>query len=776
MKNQPANISIASLQAGFNGLKELVESITNTDELQKFILKDCNTLLKDFIKNGNLSQELILEKEASVLYKAYAINYIFPKYYKSFALLCRDIYLETCKGNILSVENNLAKEESDNYFKNSKSLLAEATTTINQHIDEEILTIKSKFKKTSKLVKTTELFRNPWPVYESQLKTILTQIKTIKSTYSHLNEAALHIAGIKDAIGAFCHKSTLFIDSAAQNVAQLSQEELISKEAILQLNNILEINAENHLSGLSERLEPIILKLTATAPPISTKLSHLQVREIDLKVSVQKWIDYKVFPELMDVLALENNIRNILRINITHIKNRLEFRADEETLSSTAILPVKKQIAEFKAEISNKIETLLKDINNELQISNLVRGKLFLDIPVNAAISQQGESLLNQFKITAKEQFSVINKSYRDALKIETDTDLTEVVDCISERMYKNNDRHYDSLFLNRSFIGDLFLVHRKEQENLAVKAMKQWESHFAKSILVYGSCLSGKSTFINYVSKLNNNKHIVSLKPNSTATIDGRKFATTYNLKEALSYIKNNNIKSTRPIVLIDDLELWHDSQQSFLNNVRALIKFIEDESDDILVIASISSLMYQYLNVRFGFKNIFSTTIDVSKASKKEIFIAIMLRHGASQRTLVDDKEEPLSENKIKKIIKKIAAKNSYNLGEILQSWTYNTYVKDTDKLYFKKEVIQSLPEFFTKYEEVILKHILLFKTTTEYIMKQLVVGKHYEDTYKSALKRLINTKVLLRTRKGSLYINPVVIFDVESIILSKNQILTK
>ena len=221
--------------------------------------------------------------------------------------------------------------------------------------------------------------------------------------------------------------------------------------------------------------------------------------------------------------------------------------------------------------------------------------------------------------------------------------------------MYKDDDTHYDGIFLNKDFIGDLFLVPRQEQEDNFNWIIQQWHNGFNKSVLVYGDRLSGRSTFMDYIAKKFFGKHIVVLKPNSHATIDGRKFNTTHDLKEALDYIKNNNLKSTKPVILIDDLELWRDPDHSLLDNTRALISFIETESENAFVMISTTTLMLHRLNARLNFSNTISHCIDVSTASADEISDAILRRHGATHRELITEEEKPISLDKIRTLVPK-------------------------------------------------------------------------------------------------------------------------
>lgn len=272
----------------------------------------------------------------------------------------------------------------------------------------------------------------------------------------------------------------------------------------------------------------------------------------------------------------------------------------------------------------------------------------------------------------------------------------------------------------------------------------------------------------MDYASKKFFGKDIVILKPNSDAIIDGRKFKVTFDLKEALRYVKNNNIKSTKPTILIDDLELWRDKDVSLLNNIRALIHFIETESENAFVMVSVSSIMCSHLNNRLNFTDVFSHIINVNLAEIDELVEAVLLRHGAAHRDLISEDSLVISHMNIRAIAKKLSKKSNYNFGNTLQSWTYNTFVLEDDNVLFKTSQNEFL-DFFNMHEAIILKQALTFKYITEVGLKR-VTSIDFEKDYSSTLRRLTNFKVLMRDNDGKLYINPVVINDVARIITNK------
>ncbi len=114
---------------------------------------------------------------------------------------------------------------------------------------------------------------------------------------------------------------------------------------------------------------------------------------------------------------------------------------------------------------------------------------------------------------------------------------------------------------------------------------------------------LSGKSTFIWGNSTNLFGKGVVKLEPNTSAIIEGRKFNTTKNLGEALSYIKKHHLRSKNLVLILDDLELWRDADVSSVSNVRALLQFIENENDEFFIVVGCNQMMI-VLSFRFWYK----------------------------------------------------------------------------------------------------------------------------------------------------------------------------
>jgi hypothetical protein len=331
--------------------------------------------------------------------------------------------------------------------------------------------------------------------------------------------------------------------------------------------------------------------------------------------------------------------------------------------------------------------------------------------------------------------------------------------------MFKEKNAHYDTLFLHKNFIGDLFIGPRKEQETLFVKTMEQWKSGFNNAIIVNGDALSGKTTFLQSVAQKYFNKEAVFLSIDSTITFGGRKFKTEKNLQETLRSVQKN-LSITRPLLVIDALELWRDDTHTLLDNTRALLKFIESEADTVLVVVSISKQMQKQLDTRLRFSEAFSTNINLNKATFEEIYNALLMRHGASHKSLVSESGEELSNKHIEQKVTKLIKEYHYNIGEVLQAWTYGTTMAEDNKVIYK-DSDYAFKDFFTATEIIILKFVFLHKHINELALHSFV-GRRFENGYKSSLKRLVNLKVLLRDQNSDLQINSVLNSDIKRILI--------
>jgi hypothetical protein len=178
-----------------------------------------------------------------------------------------------------------------------------------------------------------------------------------------------------------------------------------------------------------------------------------------------------------------------------------------------------------------------------------------------------------------------------------------------------------------------------------------------------------------------------------------------------------------------------------------------------------SISQAMQRHLDQRLPFSNAFTTRIDLNKTNSEEIFKAVLIRHGASHKKLVNKDRYAMSPKQIEKKVQELSGNFKNNIGEVLQAWAYSTKMIDNNLVIFE-EAECNFEDFFSSEELIILKYVYLYKFVNEVLLKSFL-GKGYNINFDSGIKRLINTKVLWRNSKGNLILNRVITSDIFEIL---------
>ena len=761
--------SLLEFKETFKQYIKTLSSAKNRLELKAILSEDFSSFTESFIASGDAAYEL-----SDNSYETYTINYILSEEFKTLMLLHRDVFLELNKVSVYIEENQLLDSQIEKHFEESKEVLLKV---LNNFQDKTLS--KEGDLNDEKIKRKLSLQKNPWDIYKSQFEIILDQIKDIADKKIVSFSSIEIFNNLKEVLNDLTNKQINLIDKISVDVDtilnQINENKDFSDLLVYTDARLNEQHyVENKNQSFTDAVNSLINQLQKIEIPVSSAGGQLNVRDIDIKKRAQKWFDYQILPEFMDLIGLETSLINKYNLNLINLKNSLQLSKNNDAVGNldtlkNAISLLQDEIKAIKTKSLTASNSLKAKMDSELLISNIIKEKPFLDVTLNYSLGIESYAFLKSIASVLQKSNTYFNSQYKKSLSHNALTNLEISTQCMAHRMFTQESTHYDSLFMSKNFIGDLFLVPRKKSEEKLKTIIEQWHGGFNKAVLIVGERLSGRSTFLDYTSKKFFGKNIVSLKPNSNSTIDGRKFSTTYDLKEALSYVKNNNAKNTKPIILIDDLELWRDNEHSLLTNVRALINFIETESDDTFVMVATTEFLHDHLNQRLNFSKTFGHTINISEAESQEITEAILLRHGAAHRELINEDSEKISSKNIQSLTHKICKETHFNFGDTLQSWTYNTFVQENEKVMFEKSYYEFL-DFFTQKEIIILKQALIFKKITEYGLKR-VTSMSYDD-YKSAIRRLINVKVLVRSVNGELYINPVVVNDITRIIKSKSQ----
>ena len=742
----------------------LLEDVETVAQLKHFILVDFSALLKNYVDN---TKDGVDSNQPNL---KYAFSFDFPERVKDLAILHRNVYVELVKGCIRRADSVLSEDIQYQHFIESKAVLVEAVKELVSRINEQAI----KAMPTNEVERSLSLLQNPWATYQKQFEQLDGHIKNIGESDDVLVETMDAFVNIQEEITAGVEKikaNYYAMRTATDQLIGLINQPADVAELVKFTEKQLESEPEksNSQKRFNEDIGSKIGTLKSLSIPVSTNDGEMTVRKDELQKTVQLWLDYRISPILVDLWEIEDSLIYHFDNSLTNIKNSLLHRQHtEQSDNFVSIREAAEKLRRIFDQNDVKLKRFVKEVDildDELIISNIFKDKAFLEIPFEMNLNLRRDSFVSRVK-TVLTKFSAFRSLFRAEENLLSEIELS--AQCLSYRMLEKEDMHYDSLFLNKDFIGDLYLVPRAQQEEKLADAISQWKTGFSKTVLVTGNRMTGKSTFLTYTGGQFFGKHIVALTPNSTATIDGRKFKTGTSLKEALKYVKIHNNRSTQPVIIIDDLAIWRDKKNSLISNVRALIDFMETIDNRAFIMVSTTPMMRAHLDNRFGFSSAFTTHIDLNKASVIELEEIFQLRHGASHRQLVNEESEPISPERFKGFVDRIGRLSGGNIGCALRSWVHHVSDKEENKLFFSK-VEYDFYDFFTNEEIVILKHIMLYRRVTVLELKQ--VSKHsYEHRFQSAVRRLINTKVLIRENQF-LIINPVVIREILKILIKRD-----
>ncbi|MGB5418646.1 ATP-binding protein [Algibacter sp.] len=757
----------------------VLKKTTSNSTLLKCIQRDFILTCNSYIKLASQAHDELLQLDINNN-EVFLLHYSFAETFKDFAILNRDVllHLEIAKHKHLDMALNA--EAVHNHFLKSQTLLLEVTESFLKTINSEHESIYKSTNNSLKSLNSIKHLKNPWSIYKNQLGAITKQIKGVFDSYYPLGKIVETFNGIKSHHYNFIEKITSTSEGLKSQIGKtIKLVEANEKNADI-ANLIAFIDDAESLIVTDKELNEVytqaiefkIQTLGENSIPIETNGGLLFNRTIDFNKTVKKWFDFEILPLLFELWDYQTNMKSFFKHSLINLKSSLLVSKSDENLDS--LLSQLKMLKNTHQTISANIkiiEGIALKINQKFEsqfnFTSIFSSGPFLEVSIQSSLVQfanEQNTLFGELKDKFNTRFNGVNKKYKKSHLFNNQNKVEATIDCISYRMFKEVNAHYDSLFLNKSFIGDLFLVPREDQELALQNCMEQWQNGFNKSILLTGDRLSGKSTFVEYISKKYFAKHTLHIKPDSTLTYSGRKFTSERDLKAILQNIKKN-LHGNKTLIAIDDLELWRDENHSLLSNVRALLSFIEATSSQVLVIVTSSIQMQEHLDKRLSFSEYFSNKINLNKALFVEIHKAVLLRHGATHKTIIDVSNEPFSQKQIERNVNKLAHNLDYNIGEVLQAWTYGTTVIDINNVIYDEKDFKFY-DFFNHTEIIILKYVMLYKYINEYMLKNFLSSSQ-ETQFKSSLKRLINTKILLRDNEGWLYLNMVINKDVKQLL---------
>ena len=510
------------------------------------------------------------------------------------------------------------------------------------------------------------------------------------------------------------------------------------------------------------------------------------VKEINLRRGVNKWMESEIIPVLYEVWELTENVSNGMKLTLATTMDRvglLDSEIKDSKSQQSDFSGIREPLKAFKArarkweEEFHEFYSLTQErLDGCFHISTIYEPEAgFLSFKPQKRV---GQFNLNQwpafirFQNWIGKQIKTISRFIQTVEQEESLSISEKIVRLIQNRKYDESNSHYTSIFLTKGHIGESFMVGRDQDLNHIQTLIDNWLDGYRGAVLVSGERFSGKTLFCESVANRYFSNNTIRLNPNETIKIPGgRSMDATYDIQKALAFIRKYSL-NTHPLILIEDLELWTDVQTPLIRNMRYLQKHIDSYSSQQFFIVSAGNALKKHFSQYLNLNTIFQAEINMDRMTVGEIREAILVRHGATQKTLVDNRGRELTRQQIRKLTDHIFKTSRGNVGEALNQWAFSTSRVDEDYVMHKYENGFGLPDFISPDNLLVLRTLMLEKRTSEYRLRKRF-GPAFKDKYGSILQRLIRVGLLTRHLDDRLEINSVIVNDLVQLMKRKQSL---
>lgn len=715
------------------------------------------------------------EKKAEIQLQDYLFFYRWLAAGKSFLLLWRDTTFEHLHAQLLSLDNEIQQANWAAWQQDASSNLMDAATELQGLLPELEAEYAADSKMANKMIDTWKHQALPWPVYREQIGTITTQIRDLATKHDLLGQNSAALQKIRKII----------LNDIEAGVAEIDQLKKIAREA----NTYIEENAvearsripaylENQEAQISQQklgkrfnlaLEKGLETLAGeTQVPVAVVGAAMQVKEINFRRYISRWLDSETLPLLYEVWELTTNIRNNLKMALINIRNRAILLNNENNehpekglISNNLCQPLQSfllQTSDREKELHKLHELVQSRLDAHFKLSKVFQSSnFFLEVPLQSTLNQfrnnQNQLLINLNRWWNKQRQRV--QRWLSSVQAEDALSLSEkIVRYIEHRIPPANNQAYTSIFLTKGYIGESFWVGRKAELQRIATLIKHWRKGYRGSVLLRGDRFSGKSLFGDLVSNRYFPNETIRLLPNTLLNLHGRTFETNFDLGASLEFISKYRFDQP-PLIWLDDLELWHDPSCTIHQNTRALLRHMDHHANTIFYLIAAANPLCHYLESNHELSKHFQAILPLDSMNQEEIQQAILIRHGATHKDLVTKEGLALEPSDFQQAVGRVYRASAGNIGEALNLWAYQTQRRNEDQVYQTKTSFLQLPNFIEADQAILLRTLLLEKRTTEYRLRKRF-GPAFSPRYAEALLRLQSVGLLTRHLDGWLEIN--------------------
>ena len=244
---------------------------------------------------------------------------------------------------------------------------------------------------------------------------------------------------------------------------------------------------------------------------------------------------------------------------------------------------------------------------------------------------------------------------------------------------------YYRQLFLLKYNYQPEFWFNRQGELQKAEKAFKSFDGGFAGAVMIKGDRNSGKTFFARYISSsFGNGKAVYYITPPPAGSVSREIFVDKFREATGITggYRDIFSKLSGKPIVIIDDLELWWEKSEKGNEVVLFIMELIRDYGNSCLFMVNCTSDSFGLIDQMNNIGTYFLSVIELQPFNASGLKDVIMFRHmsGGFDLRLEEKPTSKIKDTELARLCSRFFDYSGGNIGVALLSWVASiTEVKD-------------------------------------------------------------------------------------------------
>lgn len=710
---------------------------------------------------------------------AYIVHHHWADAVKEMCVLWRNSTLEVAKAAQYLEEGRINHIDGVKLIDQTRQTLQQAITDVTTVFDREKEKLGTDNSQVSRTIYNEAKQIDAWPIYRQQLKDVSEQTRKVANASTQLKRSHTTYKTVLRILKNYTAKRK-------ENMKSLEQYGVTAKKTVQSLhadseeqdfNKTIQTidKIQSTLNALSiehshlDQVEKILGEKSDTLEvPVSYENGKLYSKEVNVSKNTQEWLRTELFFKYVELEEIESQVKNNLKMTLINLKNRLIMMrnkvADAQPEGLQSVLNTFEDAYDKAHRKHSKIVKRSKKVLKQNFFVSEIFNPNHEFLPVSRqstfdSIEVGSVKVRDRVSGWVSENFASIGEVVTNADKEKKLSSQEKAIRYVESRELQNIDNQYASVFLVKGYIGESFVIGRADELDRLNNIYSRWQNGFPGAVLVTGQRFSGKTLFLEYANLKSMSGKAIRLMPHQEYEVQGRVYKAGADLGEVLSKI--TQFASSKPAVIIDDIERWHSKDNTIAGNLRKLCEVIDKYSNKIFFAVSMSNWLKQKMENLYGLSKVFVGEINLDNMSLAEIRQVISVRQNATHRKLVDVENNTLEAEAFDRITKKIYHAADGNVGDSLFRWLLQVDTSQNNVKVTQHETYE-LPEVEDTLTMMLLESIIMSrKTNNQILVKQF--GPAFKTKFASRLQRLISMGLVTRDIDGLIQISPAAINDI-------------